>query len=92
MNERDGWEGAGGRGRLRGKEEREKENEFAKGHAKLFSKSVISAVAVSIYVNLNEKWYLILICISVIISEDEYFPYVCSFIWLFIYWDLGDFF
>lgn len=67
---------------------RERENTFAEGYAKLFSGSTVSVVAVSVCVNLEEKWYLNLICISVIISEAKYFLYVCSFI-LAVYWDLG---
>lgn len=56
------------------------ENEIAKWYTILFSKRVIVVVTVSICVNLDEKWYLIVIYISIIISEDEYFPYICSFI------------
>lgn len=79
MNER----GAGGSWKERKGEGVERENGFAEGHAKLFSKSALSVVAVSTGVKLDEKWYLNLICISVSAKSNIFHMFVHLF-WLFI--------
>lgn len=75
-----GLEGSWEERETEGEGRRERENGFAEGNAKLVSKSAVSVVAVSICVNLDEKWYPNLICIPVIFSKVKYILYVCSFI------------